>query len=60
MKAELKFRSLALPSIFKIVSLVREPKKQFLREKNDAVFGNQITWHGISSENQEKGEFGAK
>ena len=27
-----------LPGIFKILSLEHEPKKQFLREKNDIVF----------------------
>ena len=54
-----KFEKMAFHSIFKISSHVQEPKMQFLRWKwHRFVF--HISWHGISSANLEKVEFGEK
>ena len=59
MKENLKIYFLASDGIFKISSLVRELKKQFLWEKM-AFFVIYIPWQGIGSENLERVEFGAK
>ena len=58
MKAGLKIYFLISRSIFNFLSVVREQKKQ-MREKWHC-FVIHIPWHGISSENPEKVEFGEK
>ena len=60
MKQNLKIYFWGFHSIFIISSLVRELKKQFLWEKKSRCFVIYVPWHGISSENPEKVEFGEK
>ena len=53
MKQDRKIIIFGFPSIFKILSLVRETKKAVLWQKW-RLFVIHMPWHGINSENLEK------